>query len=145
MRAPVTDRAPFTEEEIAVVRGWIASVRRGEPLTGDLEVERLAAEVLERWLDGEIYEEILRNWRRPKQITRREGGSLRDPPQEFAERVAAEWFGLHGLSRNGPSVDRMATFIADELRAGGWLPGATSYSAASEPVMYTRREGGSLR
>jgi hypothetical protein len=56
MRTPVTDRPPVTEEEIAVVRGWIASVRRGE--TPDTERDLIVAEVLERWLDGESYEEM---------------------------------------------------------------------------------------
>lgn len=65
MRDPVTDRPPVTEQEIAVCRGWIASVRRGEGTT-DMERDLIIAEVLERWLDGETYEEICRNWRRPK-------------------------------------------------------------------------------
>jgi hypothetical protein len=65
MRDSVTDRPPVTEAEIAVCRGWIASVRRGEG-TNDMERDLIIAEVLERWLAGETYEEIIRNWRRPK-------------------------------------------------------------------------------
>lgn len=66
MRDPVTDRPPVTEEKIAVCRGWIASVRARRDETPDTLRDLRVAEVLERWLDGETYDEILANWRRPK-------------------------------------------------------------------------------
>lgn len=46
---------------------------------------------------------------------------MSDAAQEFAERVAKRWFrDLHGTPYE---VRHLATLIASELRAGGWIPG----------------------
>lgn len=51
-----------------------------------------------------------------------------DPCQEFAERVAENWFMTPLASRN------LVTLIADELRAGGWSERARLRDHSSDEI-----------
>lgn len=53
----------------------------------------------------------------PKLIT---GTTDVDPIEQFAARVAEQWYASLGV-KSAKSARRLAEFLAQELRAGGWL------------------------
>jgi hypothetical protein len=48
--------------------------------------------------------------------------AMRDPAQEFAERVAKLWYGKWYSDTRPNGTREFTELIANELRAGGWCP-----------------------